>query len=71
MPRIRTSANDPLDFCQNCFPDEGWAIEEYGDVGNGPDDRGNCFVYDDDHPPYENEDYKCCKCGEQLTEYDE
>lgn len=70
MPRIYTSANDPIDFCQDCFPSESNALDEYGDVGDGPDERGNCFGYDEDHPPYENEDYKCAECHKELTEED-
>ncbi len=34
MPRIFTSASDPIDFCSKCFPDN----------------RGDCFGYDHIHP---------------------
>lgn len=71
MPRIRNSKNDPLDFCIKCFPkSESFAFQKYGNVGDGPDGRGNCFAYDDDHPPYEFEDYRCEKCDKLLTEND-
>ena len=70
MPRIYTSANDPLDFCALCFPKEAVAIEKYSNVGDGPDDRGNCFGYGDDHPDYEYEDYKCYDCGCSLRHTD-
>lgn len=71
MPRIYTSANDPLDFCVSCFPPDGTAEEEYGDVGDGPDGRGNCYSYEADHPPYlEDPDYTCVKCGIILGEVD-
>lgn len=70
MPRIYTSANDPLDFCQNCWPAEGWAEEKYGDMGDGPDGRGNCYSYDAEHPDYSETDYCCEDCGEALTDYD-
>jgi len=72
MPRIYTSANDPLDFCKKCFPKtEDAAKEEFGDVGDGPDGRGNCFDYDAMHPDYEGNDYKCCECRKELTEEDD
>lgn len=58
--RIYTSCSDPIDFCKNCFPDADEGEERYGDVGDGPDGRGNCYDYDcydydSDHPPYEGE----------------
>lgn len=72
MPRIYTSANDPLDFCRKCFPKtEDAAKEEFGDVGEGPDGRGNCFDYDAFHPDYEGLGYKCCSCRKELTEEDD
>lgn len=70
MPRIYTSANDPLDFCLKCFPKAESAVNKYGDVGEGPDNRGNCFDYDADHPDYEGIDYKCYNCGKTLKEKD-
>ena len=74
MPRIYTSANDPLDFCQSHYPrTEEAALRTYGNVGDGPDGRGNCFDYDQDgsnHPPYEDLDYKCVVCRRHLTETD-
>lgn len=69
--RIYTSESIPVDFCRDCFPSEEEALKEYGNLGDGPDDRGNCFCYDDwGHPPYEETDYKCECCGEKLTEED-
>ncbi len=70
MPRIYTSANDPLDFCWECFPDEASAEEEFGDVGDGPDGRGNCFAWDADHPNYDECDYHCHDCKESLETED-
>lgn len=70
MPRIYTSASDPLDFCKRCFPGEKTARQRYANVGDGPDGRGNCFSHNDDHPPYEDEDYTCEKCGNRLGERD-
>lgn len=71
MPRIYDGYSEPWDFCRNCFPrTEAIARERYGD-GEGPDDRGNCFDYESDHPDYEDwDDYECCKCGKKLTARD-
>lgn len=66
--RIYTSTNDPLDFCHKCFPNERMAKTEYGDVGDGPDGRGNCFEYEADHPPYDYNDYFCYVCGVELCD---
>jgi hypothetical protein len=69
--RIYTSQSDPLDFCRGvCSPSEQEAIEEFGNLGEGPDGRGNCFSYDEEHPPYEETDYKCHRCGDTLTKQD-
>lgn len=71
MPRIYASNNDPYDFCVKCFPHEDEAQELYGKLGDGPDDRGNCYGYDEGHPPYEGEDYHCENCKRLLTEADD
>lgn len=72
MPRIYTSTNDPLDFCQKHFPkSERSANQRFGDLGEGPDNRGNCFDYDAAHPSYECGDYHCYDCGVELTELDD
>jgi hypothetical protein len=71
MPRIYTSASDPLDFCARHFPGKKLARQRYGNVGNGPDGRGNCFGYNDDHPPYDSWDYRCQTCNCVLTERDD
>lgn len=71
MPRIYTSANDPIDFCKRHFPKtEAAASEEYGNVGDGPDGRGNCFDYDAHHPDYEGNGYRCHECRKELTDED-
>ncbi|ARQ95242.1 hypothetical protein [Bradyrhizobium phage BDU-MI-1] len=70
MPRIYSSCSDPIDFCKKCFPHEDEAIDQFGDVGDGPDGRGNCFDYDSDHPPYGGEGYTCEECGKELTDED-
>lgn len=70
MPRIYTSASDPVDYCKICFPSEPIAEKKYGSVGDGPDGRGNCFGWDAEHPDYEGEQYHCVRCGGLLTEED-
>jgi len=73
MPRIYTSQSEPLDFCLDCFPLEAAAALIYGNLGDGPDGRGNCFAYDAAHPNYEDDPgfYVCEICGEVLTSRDE
>ena len=69
--RIYTSESNPVDLCMDCAPDEKTAEEKFGNLGDGPDDRGNCFGYDEERPPYdENPDYiyTCEDCGVVLTE---
>jgi hypothetical protein len=68
--RIYTSTNDPLDFCVMCAPNEIDALADYGDMGDGPDGRGNCFAYDTAHPPYDSDEYTCHECGDVLTDAD-
>jgi hypothetical protein len=70
MPRIYTSQSDPLDFCVRCFPREGIAVARYSFLGDGPDNRGNCFGWDAEHPDYDGEDYCCEKCRKTLTSAD-
>jgi len=69
MPRIYTGSSDPLDFCRRHFPSITVARKRYAE-GEGPDGRGNCFSYDDDHPEYEGENYQCVVCKKMLTERD-
>lgn len=72
MPRIYDGSSNPLDFCRKHFPkDEATARRLYG-AGEGPDNRGNCFSYDDDHPDYDGEDYTCDHpgCRKRLTSAD-
>lgn len=72
MPRIYTSESDPLDFCKGCFPNEADAFKKYGTLGDGPDNRGNCFGYDAGHPPYEEESepFRCEVCHKKLVAKD-
>jgi len=74
MPRIYDSTSDPMDFCKRCFPTKTIALTKYGNIGEGPDDRGNCFAYNADHPPYDEDvdyPYHCHNCGNPLTGRDE
>ena len=70
MPRIYSSESNPLDFCNKCFPGEEAAEVSYGNQGDGPDGRGNCFAYDAMHPPYDEQypAYRCEKCNKKLTD---
>jgi len=71
MPRVYTSANDPIDFCVTHYPKtEAIAFSRFGNLGDGPDDRGNCFGYDAEHPDYGGEDYVCHTCKRPLDEDD-
>jgi hypothetical protein len=70
MPRISTSASDPLDFCTQCMPSERIARRDFGDIGDGPDGRGNCFDHGTEHPDYGGEEYTCEKCHAILTDDD-
>jgi len=71
MPRIYDSTSDPVDFCRLCFPpDESEAMKLYGNLGDGPDGRGNCFAYEAEHPDYKGENYICERCGCELSEDD-
>jgi hypothetical protein len=74
MPRIYTSESDPLDFCKKCweleFPTEEEAFARFGKLGDGPDERGNCFGYECEHPAYEDEGYECEECKAKLTAKD-
>jgi hypothetical protein len=66
--RIWTSDNDALDFHTRCAPSEEVARKRYANRGDGPDGRGNCFGYDDDHPSYDGEGYRCTTCKKPLTD---
>lgn len=70
MPRIYTSQNDPLDFCTKCFPREDKAIALYASLGEGPDEREDCFGWNEEHPDYEDADYECVKCHRPLDDRD-
>ncbi len=70
MPRIYTSASDPIDFCIKCFPNNVKAYKLYGNVGEGPDNRGNCYGWDEGHPDYDDTDYVCETCKRKLTSKD-
>jgi hypothetical protein len=70
--RIYTSASDPLDFCRRCAVSEATAEKRYGNVGDGPDGRGNCFGYDCPHPDYSDDPdhYRCHTCRRRLNDND-
>ncbi len=74
MPRIYDSTNDPLDFCALCWlkfcPTEAIAIKRFHGNGVGPDDRGDCWAFDAEHPDYQGEEYVCSTCGRELVKED-
>lgn len=74
MPRIYASNSYPLDFCKACFrnhseddiePDGMYGINV---MGEGPDGRGDCSGFDEDHPDYDDDPgfYECEDCGVVL-----
>ena len=69
MPRIYASNNDPCDYCQKCYPDEGSVT--WHRLMNSGDNRGNCFEPDAEHPPYDEMNYDCQACGKPLTSKDD
>jgi hypothetical protein len=70
--RIYTSQSYAVDYCNRCAPKtEDKALALHGHDGDGPDDRGNCFGYDDERPAYDEDPdmvYNCHKCKKKLTE---
>lgn len=66
MPRINNSLSDPLDFCKACFPAPEDAEVLYANLGDGPDGRGNCYSYNDEHPDYGMDEYFCENCSLPL-----
>ncbi len=71
MPRIYTDTNDPIDFCQACWQlyavTETAAKQAYHGGGVGPDNRGDCWGWDAEHPDYEGDEYECYECNRHLT----
>lgn len=68
--RIYTSTDEALDYCNECGITEDEAIEQWGNIGDGSNGRGNCFEYDGTHPDYDDCEYYCQCCGERLTSKD-
>jgi hypothetical protein len=73
MPRVYAGNNDPIDYCQQHFPDQAAAQQLHGVqlTGEGPDGRGDCFEHDAAHPDYEGLGYSCATCGVELTADDD
>lgn len=70
MPRIYDSESNPVDYCYKCFPKTKAKAYAIHGGGEGPDDRGDCFSYDAEHPDYGwCEDYECEKCGKVLDSF--
>lgn len=73
------SCEIPVDFCRRCagqadaesikeaLENQSFVlsienVEEQFEIAGG---------FEHDHPPYEEENYKCDLCGDMLTEYDD
>lgn len=59
------AGGDPLDYCRHCWPPDLSKLPnvkladcDYGDDG-------------DDHPPYNETEYRCETCGKPLTADDD
>ena len=73
MPRVYDSANEPIDYCRYCFHWIERVAEElhkFPVLSTANDGRGCCFSVGCEHPPYDEWDYKCAKCGDTLGESD-
>lgn len=72
--RIYTSTDHIIDLCRRCAAglDDAKAFARWGHDGDGPDDRGNCFAFDVEHPDYTDAEmgYTCDTCGRALTHRD-
>ena len=68
MPRIYDYRSEAHDFCKGCMPTEKAAREMYDHTRKYGDQSE--FAYNDVHPPYEDTDYECEKCGRQLRVQD-
>lgn len=52
--------NEHMDYCRRCYPSHRAAV-----VTHGPD-----VDMDNEHPPYQSDEYFCEACLEPLTERD-
>lgn len=66
MPRIYASNGDAVDFCNHCFPNPIGAEGMFMTKG-----REGSFSYDAAHPPYDENEYGCHRCGRLLTAADD
>lgn len=82
MPRIYDKENNPLDYCNKCFPAE----LDFLAVANCLNDsetikckfcnknfsgEGGChYSYEADHPEYSDTDYCCVICHKKLHDSD-
>jgi len=72
------SCEQPVDFCRKCAreataEDIKEALENLGfrlSVENIEEQFETSGGFEHEHPPYEEEDYKCDLCGSLLNEYD-
>ena len=75
MPRIYDSASNPVDYCRRCFPKTEKVAQALHGIesgaGEGPDERGDCFDFNADHPDYDSWQYACDECGKRLNRADD
>lgn len=69
--RVCSGDGTPFDYCDDCadeiVPTEEDAREVHG-AGEDPfDGRGNLFAYDVEHPDYEEDGYRCARCGKKMV----
>ena len=78
MPRVylqhtgEVEPNYPADFCIDCWPADPQVCADISGVSieEAEECIEQCGKEGHDHPPYEDEDYCCEDCGEELTEKD-
>jgi hypothetical protein len=69
VPRIIKGNGVPLDFCNDCFPDEEFALMLYSG-GESPQLKINQLSHDCEHPRYGEQGYACESCGVELDDWD-
>lgn len=82
MPRIYDKYNNPLDYCNKCFPAEIEFLSEENCLNedhnkkckfcnkNFSGEHGCHYEYEADHPEYSDTDYECAICDKKLYDSD-
>jgi len=73
MARIFNSEGNPIDYCNQCHPNDEEAKAEHAHGRMHPDTGENEFDCQSTsaHPWYEDEEYNCHECGKSLDCYDD